>query len=168
MNDMGFKARKLKKGLFEVLGVEEYVDRKVAELKRALGGKAQSKAAPLTAKRPAARKGKVATRSDAGLDQLLAALARHPRRAQLVSVGKQKDQLLRSLIPLYLARSTPLDVSSGLISRFWKLHGVTYAAPNAAKALREHVGYARVVKGARQITPNGIKYVESAVQRLAA
>ena len=57
-----------------------------------------------------------------------------------------------------------VEVSSGTTSKFWAEHGVSYAAPNVAKALREHVGYARrSAKGGPQITPNGIKYVEQAL-----
>ena len=70
--------------------------------------------------------------------------------------------LIASLIPLYVGRGV-IEVSSGLTSKFWAKHGVTYAAPNVAKALREHVGYARRTAKGPQITPNGIKYVEQAL-----
>ena len=96
------------------------------------------------------------------LTQLLANLDAHSKKAALIKAGKLKDQLLRSLIPLYVAKG--VEVSSGTTSKFWAKHGVTYAAPNVAKALREHVGYARrSAKGGPQITPNGIKYVEQAL-----
>ena len=43
--------------------------------------------------------------------------------------------------------------------------GVTYAAPNAAKALRLHSGYAQDTKKGKAITPRGIQYVEEALKR---
>jgi len=164
-----FKARKVKKGFFEILGLEEFIEAKVAEVRRALAG-AKGKLSPKKAKakkkakkspRPAAKTGVLP------IDQLSQALARHPRRAGLVRAGKQKDQLLRSLVPLYLARPLGLEVNSGLISRFWKLQGVKYAPPNAAKALRNHAGYAKQTKAGRLISPNGVKYVESALRKAA-
>jgi hypothetical protein len=166
----GFKARKMKKGLFEVLGLEEFIDAKISELKRAFSGtRTAPKAKKPVAKRKAARTPIMPTKKEATpLDRIFGALAKHPRRNELVRAGKEKDQLLRSLVPLYIARTLGVEVNSGLISRFWKQHGVSYAAPNAAKALREHVGYARATKTGRQITPNGVKYVESALQRRAA
>ena len=94
---------------------------------------------------------------------LVTALEAHSRRGELIKAGKKKDQLLRSLIPLYLVRSGS-GISSGVTSKFWQAHGVKYAAPNAAKALREHKGYSRVVKGGRQITPAGVKYVDGALK----
>ncbi|MBI3185490.1 MAG: hypothetical protein HYZ28_25410 [Myxococcales bacterium] len=157
-----FKARMLKKGLFEILGLEQYVERKLWELKRALvrsapkAKKVKAKVKP-AAKPPAADP----------LKKVLGLLDKHPRRQELIRAGKEKDQLLRSLVPLYLTRNLEMEVTSGLISRFWKKFGVSYAPPNAAKVLREHVGYARATKLGRQITPNGIKYVEAAVQRAA-
>ncbi len=169
----GFKARKMKKGFFEILGLEDFIEQKISELKRSLhaptpvSGKKATKAAKATKRAPmkaAAKK----TMAPTGLDRLVAVLERHPRRAELVRAGKEKDQLLRSLVPLYLARSESFEVTSGMISKFWAMHGVKYAAPNAAKALREHVGYARATKNGRQITPNGVKYVEAAMQRRAA
>jgi hypothetical protein len=99
------------------------------------------------------------------VEHLVAALDHHPKRVMLVKAGKQRDQLLRSLIPLYLGQKlNQVEISSGDTSQFWKLHGVKYLAPNAAKALREHVGYARRTKAGPQITPNGIKYVEAALK----
>ncbi|QSQ23840.1 hypothetical protein JY651_02315 [Pyxidicoccus parkwayensis] len=99
--------------------------------------------------------------------RLVEALKAHPRHEALVSAGKQKDQLVRSLIPLYLARSVDADVevTSGTMSRFWGELGVTYAAPNAAKALRLHSGYAQDTKKGKAITPRGIQYVEEALKR---
>jgi hypothetical protein len=166
----GFKARKLKKGLFEVLGLEAYIEKKFAELKKALtfasmSAKTRPVATKASAPKPAA---KVMAKGEGPLGLLVAALNKHPRRAELVKAGREKDQLLRSLVPLYVARQLNIEISSGLISRFWKMHGVSYAAPNAAKALREHVGYAKETKTGRQITPNGVKYVEHALQRRAA
>lgn len=171
---MAFKASKLKAGLFEIYGLEAFIEKKLSELAKALGlapkaaapapaAKPAPKAAPKAAKKakPAAAK-KAAPASDEPLAQVLAALDAHPKKAALIKAGKQKDQLLRSLIPLYVARSG-IEISSGTTSKFWAAQGVTYAAPNVAKALREHVGYARRTAKGPQITPNGIKYVEAAL-----
>ena len=158
----GFKARKLKKGLFEILGLEEFVEAKLAELRTALSPRRAS---------VNVSKGKLrapAAKHTDGLAALKAALLKHPRRAELVAAGKRKDQLLRSLVPLYLARALEIEVNSGLISRFWKVQGVSYAPPNAAKALRNHVGYARPSKTGQRITPNGVRYVEAHLARKAA
>ena len=165
-----FKARKVKKGFFEIQGLEEFIEAKFAEVKRALAGagkkiSASAKKAVKATRKPARAAAKPAAAQP--IDQLIAALARHPRRAALVRAGKQKDQLLRSLVPLYLARSLGIEVNSGLISRFWKLQGVKYAPPNAAKALRQHVGYARQTRSGRQITPHGVQYVETALRQAA-
>ncbi|MFP2932026.1 hypothetical protein ACLESO_44055, partial [Pyxidicoccus sp. 3LG] len=102
--------------------------------------------------------------------RLVEALRAHPRHEALVSAGKQKDQLVRSLIPLYLARAVEsgMEVTSGTTSRFWSELGVTYAAPNAAKALRLHSGYAQDTKKGKAITPRGIQYVEEALERVGA
>lgn len=102
------------------------------------------------------------------VNQLMEALRAHPRHEELRSAGKLKDQLVRSLIPLYLARAVALDmeVTSGTTSRFWGELGVTYAAPNAAKALRLHAGYAQDTKKGKAITPKGVQYVEEALKRL--
>ncbi len=160
---MAFKASKLGKGTFEVHGLEAFIEKKVAELRRALGldhGKpAAKKSAKKPSRKPAAKK--AAGVSDP-LARLLTEAAAHPRRAALVKAGKQKDQLLRSLIPLYVTKGG-YEISSGTMSKFWAKHGVTYAAPNAAKALREHVGYARRTSKGLQITPNGLKYVDQAL-----
>lgn len=168
---MAFKASKGKSGLFEIHGLELFIEKKVAELRHALG--LTAKAAPAAAAKPAkkaaapAKKSKAAAKSTASavdpLDTLLAALEAHPKKAALIKAGKLKDQLLRSLIPLYVGSKAGIDVSSGTTSKFWSKHGITYAAPNAAKALREHVGFARRTAKGVQITPNGIKYVEQAL-----
>lgn len=165
---MAFKASKSKAGLFEVHGLETFIEKKLAELAKALG--IGTKTAPKPAVKPAAKaapKAKAAKKAAApagndALSQVLAALETHPKKAALIKAGKQKDQLLRSLIPLYVAKGN-VEVSSGTTSKFWAAHGVTYAAPNVAKALREHVGYARRTAKGPQITPNGIKYVEAAL-----
>lgn len=104
------------------------------------------------------------------VEQLLAALHSHPRQHELISAGKQKDQLVRSLIPLYLARSLDADfeVTSGTTSRFWGELGVSYAAPNAAKALRLHGGYAQDTQKGKAITPRGVQYVEEMLNRFGA
>ena len=159
---MAFKASKAKSGLFEIHGLEAFIEKKFAELKKAFG--AVTKGA--SKKRPAAKASQKAPAKKVSnkdpLAQLLANLDAHAKKAGLIKAGKQKDQLLRSLIPLYVAKG--VEVSSGTTSKFWAKHGVTYAAPNVAKALREHVGYARrSAKGGPQITPNGIKYVEQAL-----
>ena len=157
---MAFKASKAKSGLFEIHGLEAFIEKKFAELKQAFGG--ATKPAP---RKAAARKAAPATKAPAAKDPLstlLGALDSHSKKAALIKAGKQKDQLLRSLIPLYVGRGV-IEVSSGLTSKFWAKHGVTYAAPNVAKALREHVGYARRTAKGPQITPNGIKYVEQAL-----
>ena len=68
---------------------------------------------------------------------------------------------------LYVAKGA-FEVSSGTASKFWAKNGVSFAAPNVAKALREHVGYARRTAKGPQITPNGIKYVEQALGKKSA
>jgi hypothetical protein len=144
-----FKLRKAKNGLFEILGLDKYIASKLAVF------------APKTNKAAAHKPEKVKRPSmDPTLAAIEKALSKHGHRKQLLAGGIQKDQLLRSLVPLYLARNLNLEINSGIISRFWKLHGVSYATPNAAKALRLHVGYAREKGNRRQITPNGVKYVE--------
>lgn len=159
---MAFKAFKAKSGLFEIHGLESFIEKKFSELKQALGMSQpapKKSAAPKAAKKAASEK-KVSSKDP--LAQVLASLEAHPKKAGLIKAGKQKDQLLRSLIPLYLARGAA-EISSGVTSKFWAHHGVTYAAPNVAKALREHVGYARRTAKGPHITPNGIKYVEQAL-----
>ena len=166
---MAFKASKGKSGLFEIHGVEAFIEKKFAELKKALGlGKAGLKSTSSKASKPAAKPAKKTSAKKPAtlvardpLAQVLSALDSHSKKAALIKAGKQKDQLLRSLIPLYVARN--VDVSSGVTSKFWARHGVAFAAPNVAKALREHVGYARRTAKGPQITPNGIKYVEQAL-----
>jgi hypothetical protein len=165
---MGFKAKKLSKGLFEVVGLETFIEQKIAAWAKKLGFTAAPAAKKVTLRKTAktAKAAKPATAKVATtVDQLVAKLDVHPKKAALIRSGKQKDQLLRSLVPLYLAQKLPnLEITSGDTSEFWKLHGVKYLAPNAAKALREHVGYARRTKSGPQITPNGIKYVEAALK----
>lgn len=154
---MAFKARQLKKGWFEIVGLEGYIEERLHKALRTLKG--QGKAA----KKPA-RAAKAARAPASAVDTLVSALDKHPRKAELLRAGRtQKDQLLRSLVPLYLARNQSVEVTSGHTSKFWSLYGVKYAAPNAAKALREHVGFARLTRAGRQITPNGVKYVEAAM-----
>lgn len=191
-----FETRSKKGGVLEILGLEKFVTRlvddRIAALKRAFGlGAKQAPAAKVvpaepaptapaakmvtrTSARPAAktRKAPKAVKAakastDASADPLAGLLAAHPRKAELVRGGSQKDQLLRALIPLYLAKDSDVEVNSGAISRFWKEHGITFAAPNAAKALREHAGYAKSTNGGKRITPSGIKYVESALSKAA-
>jgi hypothetical protein len=95
------------------------------------------------------------------------AMASHPRSKDLVRSGKIPDQLLRSLIPLYVAAKMPVDLNSGQIVRVWKKFKVRYAAPNAAKALRENAGFAKRTAGGRRITRSGVRYVEAALKELA-
>lgn len=171
---MGFAARKVKKGLFEVEGIEAFIEKKLHELKQSLGlapkpqapvakvataGGAKKKAA----KKVSAPKAASPASADAVVGRLASALSAHPRGKALANAGKQKDQLLRSLIPLYLVRGAPVEVSSGATSKFWAAHGVKFAAPNAAKALREHKGYARRGKTGLAITSEGSAYVEAAL-----
>lgn len=165
---MAFKATKGNKGLFEVHGLEEYIEKKIGELKRALGLKSAPKkpAAKKAPKAKAKAKAGKAAKSATPLDALIAKFEAHSKKSDLVKAGKQKDQLLRSLIPLYVARD--VEVSSGTTSKFWSKYGVKFAAPNVAKALREHVGYARRTAKGPQITPNGIKYVEGALSKKKA
>jgi AraC-like DNA-binding protein len=135
---------------------------------------AKKAAAKPAAKKAAAKRGASASKRTGAsraataesVKQLVDALQAHPQQKDLVSAGQQqKDQLLRSLIPLYLARSLGFEVTSGTTSRFWSKFGVSYAAPNAAKALRIHTGYASETKKGRAITAKGIRYVEDAIAR---
>ncbi len=161
---MSFRARKLKGGFFEILGLEKFLRQKLEAIQRAARLRPPSK--KTTKKILSVRTMKIAGPSAPSvLDLLVSALEAHPRRVELIKAGRKPDQLLRSLIPLYLVRKGD-GVSSGVTSKFWHAHGVKYAAPNAAKALREHKGYARAFKGGRQITPLGVKYVESALKAL--
>ena len=161
---MAFKAQQVKKGFFDIHGIEDFVERKVHEVLKALGlaGKTPAKKAAAAKKAAPAPKA-VKVETDDALAVVLSALESSSKKAALIKAGKQKDQLLRSLIPLYIARSSNAEVSSGVTSKFWAKHGVKYAAPNAAKALREHTGYSKRTKNGNQITPNGVKYVEAAL-----
>lgn len=136
----------------------------------AKSGKSPARSKARTKKREAPPSAQAASSADTGqaVGQLMDALRSHPRYEELRSAGKLKDQLVRSLIPLYLARAVELDVevTSGTTSRFWGELGVTYAAPNAAKALRLHAGYAQDTKKGKAITPKGVQYVEEALKRL--
>ena len=171
---MAFKAQQVKKGFFDIHGLEDFVERKVHDVMQALGlsGKTPAKAAkkaapakPVTAKTATQKKvAPVKAESADALGTVLTALDGHAKKASLIKAGKQKDQLLRSLIPLYIARNVNAEVSSGVTSKFWAKFGVKYAAPNAAKALREHGGYSKRTKNGNQITPNGVKYVEAALK----
>lgn len=175
------KAKLLKNGLLQISGLEQLIDAKLQQFKKSIGVSKPVASKPVEYVRPAPAKtvakktvkkapakSAKATDSKDAFAVVMANLAKHPAKAQLIKAGTQPDQLLRSLIPLYLAQGSGVDVTSGVITRFWKKHGVKFAAPNAAKALRQHVGYARQTKAGREITPNGIKYVEAAVQKKAA
>ncbi|WP_186002019.1 hypothetical protein [Corallococcus sp. Z5C101001] len=137
---------------------------KAAAKKKAPAAKKAAPARRKTAakKAPAAKKAAQPASEDA-VAVLETALRGHARQKDLVSAGKEKDQLLRSLIPLYLAKSLDVEVTSGTTSRFWSGLGVTYAAPNAAKALRLHAGYAQDTKKGKAITAKGVRYVEDAL-----
>lgn len=181
---MAFKASKGKSGLFEIHGLEAFIEKKFTEVRNALGlgQKAAAKPAPAAApvakpapvakaapvKKAAAPKKAKAVKAAASsdgepLDALLKAFESHPKKAALIKGGKQKDQLLRALIPLYVGSKAGLDVSSGTTSKFWLKHGVKFAAPNAAKALREHEGFSKRTAKGVQISPTGVKYVETAL-----
>jgi hypothetical protein len=125
----------------------------------------RSAAKPATRKTAAKRTGASRTATTESVKRLVAALQSHPRQKDLISAGQEKDQLLRSLIPLYLARTAGVEVTSGTTSRFWSKLGVSYAAPNAAKALRIHTGYASETKKGKTITAKGVRYVEDAISR---
>jgi hypothetical protein len=173
--------------------VEQFLDRKlkdarieekVAALRRALNlgrrGPRQPAAAPPAEVAPPARRSargpkvspprapskrkRTAPRASSDpAGRLQAALDAHPRKAAVLAAGQAKDQLLRSLIPLYLAQGLDIDVTSGTTTRFWARQGVKFAAPNAAKALRQHEGFSRRTSSGPLITPDGVKYVEDAL-----
>src|SRR4051794_15897823 len=98
---MAFKARKLKGGFFQILGLEKFLREKIAALQR-------SARVVQAARKPSRKIQSVRAMKIAGpvapsvLELLVSALEAHPRRLELVKAGKQPDQLLRSLIPLYL------------------------------------------------------------------
>ncbi|MHA7631241.1 hypothetical protein [Corallococcus sp. M7] len=138
--------------------------KKAPAAKKAAPAKKKSAAKKAPAAKKAATSGAA---SEDAVSVLETALRGHARQKDLVSAGKEKDQLLRSLIPLYLAKSLDVEVTSGTTSRFWSGLGVTYAAPNAAKALRLHAGYAQDTKKGKAITAKGIRYVEDALAQAA-
>lgn len=106
-------------------------------------------------------------RVKASTQLVLASVAMHRRRDELRKVGKQRDSLLRALVPLYVVRGTLLEglITSGVTRQFWSTYGVKVQATVMAKALREHVGYARRTRDGLRITMNGLKYVEAALRR---
>jgi len=93
--------------------------------------------------------------------QVADVLRAHPAFPDFLRAARRPDQLLRSLIPLYVAAQLDLELDSGEIARVWRRFRVSYAVPNAAKALREHVGYAIRSKTGRRIAKPGIRYVEA-------
>jgi hypothetical protein len=113
-------------------------------------------------------KTKAQLRHDLAVHSLLALLELHPERRKLLKAGKQRDDLLRALIPLYAVGGTYSQqlFTSGSVSTFWKLNGVKIQAPRVARAYRTHIGYARMTRYGRVITPNGRAYVLSALGRL--
>jgi hypothetical protein len=151
------RAPKAKKGAAKKAAVKKAPAAKKAPARK----KAAAKKAPRAAKSAAQ------PASEDAVALLETALRGHARQKDLVTAGKEKDQLLRSLIPLYLARSLDVEVTSGTTSRFWSGQGVTYAAPNAAKALRLHTGYASDSKKGKAITAKGVRYVEDALAQAA-
>lgn len=177
---MAFKASKAPKGFFEVHGLEEFIEKKFHEFKQALGFEPKSikktlmvDAPPVSAVMKPAQKVVKATKkttqktndSEDVLGALTEALEAHPKKALVVKAGQKKDQLLRALIPLYLGRTAKGDISSGVTSKFWAKQGVKFAAPNAAKALREHKGFATRSKTGVAISSTGVKYVEEALKK---
>ncbi len=170
---MAFKASKAHKGFFEVHGLEEFIEKKFHDFKQALGMEPKPGKKTVAASTPMKRAEKAvksvkkaATKmGDDVLGALTDALEAHPKKASVVKLGKKKDQLLRALIPLYLGRNSKGEISSGVTSKFWAKHGVKFAAPNAAKALREHKGYATRSKAGTAISSNGVKYVEEALKK---
>ena len=191
---MAGQASKSKSGLFEIHALEAFFEKKFHEMREGFrqllknepaksskpaaapapvaapavvekaapapkAKKAAKKAAP---KAKAVKAGK-AEKVDAGA-QLDAALEASGKKAAVLKAGKQKDQLLRALLPLYLSKGE-FEVTSGTTSKFWSKNGVSFAAPNVAKALREHAGYARRTAKGAQLTPNGVKYVEAALAK---
>lgn len=139
---------------------------RTAKAAKSAAPKAAAKSSP---KASPARAGTKAPRaqSSQAVTQLVDALKGHPQQKDLVTAGQQqKDQLLRSLIPLYLARAINLEVTSGTTSRFWGTFGVSYAAPNAAKALRMNTGYAQETRKGKAITAKGVRYVEQALKQI--
>jgi len=101
------------------------------------------------------------------LQAILLLLDKHPKRPALIRAGKQRDDLLRALVPLYILKGTKEPhalVSSGTVSKFWKLHGVKIQGPRVARAWRERIGYSRVTRHGRVLTPNGVQYVQHALE----
>ncbi|HZH02149.1 MAG TPA: hypothetical protein VEY30_00110 [Myxococcaceae bacterium] len=158
------KMQKVKSSLLEMLKLDQLSQAKLLKLHGELTHRLNGSLKVDGAARKGVRTG-IDGASASDVEAVVTALAKHPRKGELLKAGKEKDQLLRSLIPLYVARGQKVKINSGLISRFWRQHGVNYAAPNAAKALRNHEGYAKVGKNGQQITASGVKYVEAALQR---
>lgn len=159
---MAFKAKKVKKGAFEIEGLEAYIERTVQVLERELRSLIAQELGGANGHAKAGRK--AAAPAEDPLASVLGELKGHARGKALLKAGKQKDQLLRSLIPLYLAKPLGIELTSGVASKFWAKHGVAFAAPNAAKVLREHKGYAKRGKDGVRITEQGVAYVEAALR----
>lgn len=84
---------------------------------------------------------------------------------RLVKIGRRnRDTLLRALIPLYLLfrAESSLVLDSGDLRIFWRGRRLNTTSSILNRALRTHIGYARHVAGGWQITPNGVRYVEAA------
>lgn len=107
----------------------------------------------------------VTKQRDTQLERLLSS---NPKAKKLIKAARSNvDNLLRALIPLYVALpASGVRVTSGGTSRLWAKHGVKISGPAVARALREHVGYARGTKAGPIITPNGLKYIEFALKDL--
>ena len=160
--------KKTKKLESEMGLLRTYIEARFNELKAELR-RVMEHARPTTTAVPTPRKTAArAPRKGESQLGLAQALKQHKRGKELLRAGKQRDQLLRALIPLFLAQPTHLEVNSGAISAFWKQQGIAFAGPNAAKALREHVGNATKTARGWQITPNGVRYVEAALSRQLA
>lgn len=104
----------------------------------------------------------VAKTRDAELARLMRASKAGPKLVK--AAKKTNDNLLRALIPLYIARSVAVRVTSGGVSRFWNARGISISGPAVARAWREWVGYSRQTKTGPQITPNGVNYVNAALR----
>lgn len=100
-------------------------------------------------------------KTTARVAELLGLLSKHPNRRRLLDVAtRTNDQLARALVPLLVAKGSGIDVTATVSEQFWKLNHHKMQAPRIAKALREHVGYARNTKTGKVITPNGEKYLD--------
>jgi hypothetical protein len=152
---MAFKAKQL-----SVKTLETYVQKRIAKALADLEKRRIPAAKPKAAKKRVTEPG-----GGDRVRSLVSVLKNHPKRAELVNAGKTKDQLVRSLIPLYLAKEAGerFEVTSGVVSAFWAASKVRFQAPNAAKALRQNPGYAKRTARGQVITAKGVAYVKAAL-----